>query len=98
MARLLIKTEVDIRILQSDYKKMKTEKKEEVPDVEREGWDAEKIVDEAVNKESDETLRQILRGDESKGNPDNRDIAGSPKTEDTPHGREEEKKQQQEKN
>lgn len=71
-------------------------KKEEenVPNVEREGWQAEKLVEESVNKDSDNMIREILRGDETKGNPDERDIVGSPKSEDTPHGREEEKKEQ----
>lgn len=63
----------------------------DVPNVEREGWKADEIVEESVNKQPDETVREILRGDETKGNPDERDIAGSPKSEDTPHGREETK-------
>lgn len=75
---------------------MKKEESENIPNVERDGWQAENIVEESVNKNSDDTVREILRGDETKGNPDERDIAGSPESEDTPHGREEEKKKQEE--
>lgn len=73
---------------------MKKHEQENVPKVERDGWKAEKIVEESANKNSDDTVREILRGDETEGNPNERDIAGSPESEDTPHGREEEKKNQ----
>ncbi len=59
--------------------------------IKRQGWDADELIDESVNKDSDDTVREMLRGDETKGNPDERDNAGSPKSEDTPHGREETK-------
>jgi hypothetical protein len=49
------------------------------------------ITDEASHRDSDGILRQTLRGDESKGDADERDIAGSTDFEDTPHGREETK-------
>lgn len=65
--------------------------KEETPNIKKQGWKAEEIAEEATNKESDETVRQILRGDETKGDPDERDIAGSPDVEDTPHGSQERK-------
>ncbi len=71
---------------------MKQERKKDISNVRREGWEADKLVEESANKDSDETVRQILRGDETKGNPDSRDIVGSPESKDTPHGREEEKK------
>ncbi len=51
--------------------------KNEIPDVNREGLSIEQITDEATNKSSDETLRQVLRGDETKGDADDRDIIGS---------------------
>jgi len=66
--------------------------KNEIPDVNREGWNVEQITDEATNKSSDETLRQVLRGDETKGDANDRDIIGGVKSKDTPHGREEAKK------
>ncbi len=57
----------------------------------RQGWDIQKLAEEASQKDADEFQRQILRGDETKGNPDNRDIAGSVKSGETPQGREETK-------
>jgi hypothetical protein len=49
------------------------------------------IAEQASLKHKDEIKRQILRGDESKGDPDERDIAGAPEPNETPHGREEAK-------
>lgn len=54
-----------------------------------EKWDPERLGDEASLKDEDEIRRQILRGDESVGNPDGRDASGAPDLKDTPHGREE---------
>ncbi len=70
---------------------MNATNKKDVTNIKREGWDADELIEEGSNIDSDETVREILRGDETKGNPDERDIAGSPKSEDTPHGREETK-------
>ncbi|MCY7345962.1 MAG: hypothetical protein LH614_07035 [Pyrinomonadaceae bacterium] len=67
---------------------------EEIPNVERQDWSVKEIVDQSTNKFSDETLREILRGDESQGDPDERDIVGSPDSIDTPQGREEAKNHQ----
>ena len=64
---------------------------EQFPDVERQDWDAEQVVEESANKSSDDIVREMLRGDETKGNPDNRDVAGGVESADTPHGREETK-------
>ena len=61
------------------------------PKIQRDGWDAEQLAEEGSNSDFDGIIRQILRGDESKNDPDERDIAGAPKSEDTPHGREETK-------
>lgn len=70
------------------------QKDDEKSDVKRDGWSADKISDEAANKEPDEVAREIARGDEdNKDSADDRDIAGSPETDETPHGREETKKQ-----
>ena len=49
------------------------------------------ITDEASHRDSDGILRQTLRGDETKGNPDDRDVAGATDFADTPQGREETK-------
>ncbi len=66
--------------------------RDEITDVNREGWGIEQMTDEATNKSSDETLRQVLRGDETKGDADERDIIGGVNSNETPHGREEAKK------
>jgi len=58
------------------------------------GWnkeDIEDISDEASNRDPDGVLRQTLRGDETEGDPDQRDVAGAIAYSDTPHGREETK-------
>ncbi len=70
---------------------MQNEDKENILNVERQGWQSKEIIEEAANQQSDEITREILRGDETEGNPDDRDIAGSVDSEDTPHGREEQK-------
>ncbi len=59
---------------------------------EREGWNAEKLSEEGVNQMPDETMRQILRGDETGEEADDRDIAGSADGNETPQGREEAKR------
>lgn len=72
---------------------MQKKNQEENSNVEREGWKAEEIAEEAANKESDEITRQMLRGDESKGDPDERDVAGGVDADETPHGNKEVKHQ-----
>lgn len=52
----------------------------------------EGITAESSKAHPDDTMRQTLRGDETKGDPDSRDVAGATKFEDTPHGREETKR------
>lgn len=54
----------------------------------------EDITDEASHRDADGVLRQTLRGDETQGDPDERDVAGGPGFENTPHGREETKQDQ----
>ncbi len=49
------------------------------------------ITDEASHRDADGALRQTLRGDETKGDADERDVVGATASEDTPHGREETK-------
>ena len=43
------------------------------------------------HQDPDTTIRQMRRKDETKGDPDARDVAGATDFEDTPHGREETK-------
>ncbi len=55
------------------------------PNVKREEWNAEDIAEESVNQMPDESLRQILRGDETdKENADADDLIGGSQTIDTP--------------
>lgn len=51
----------------------------------------EGITDQGSYQEPDDSLRRTLRGDETKGNPDDRDVAGATNFKDTAHGREETK-------
>lgn len=49
----------------------------EKTNIEREGWQADELGEQSAYQDSTEFARQIVRGDESKGDPDKRDIAGS---------------------
>ena len=60
----------------------------------REGWDVQKLADEASQKNVDEIQRETLRGDETKGDADERDIVGNVDTNETWQGREEAKNDQ----
>jgi hypothetical protein len=59
-------------------------------------YNKDKISDEIVEQgslvTSDDVHRQVRRGDETVGDPNERDIAGAPPSIETPHGREEAKK------
>jgi hypothetical protein len=57
----------------------------------REDWDIQKLADEASQKNVDEIQRETLRGDETKGDADNRDIVGNVDRRETWQGREEAK-------
>jgi len=73
---------------------MDADKKAKYPDypnVKGEQWNAEEISGESVNQLPDEIARQFLRGDETSGNPDDRDVVGASDTINTPQGREETK-------
>lgn len=76
---------------------MKKDEKEKIEEVEKQDWNAEKVAEEATNKGDDEIMRQMLRGDETQGNPDDRDVAGSVDSSETAHGSEEAKKHNTEK-
>lgn len=54
---------------------MKKQSEEHIPKVDRDQWTAEDIAKEASNKDGDEVVRQMLRGNESDGNADERDVA-----------------------
>ena len=57
----------------------------------REGWDVDKLGDEASQKNTDEIQRETLRGDETEGDANERDIVGNVPTNETWQGREEAK-------
>jgi len=70
---------------------MQKQDEEKMPNVSQEDWNTKQLHRESANEQSDETLQKVLRGDETKGNPDERDIAGSADSNETPQGREEAK-------
>ncbi|MGI8555274.1 MAG: hypothetical protein ACR2LT_02815 [Pyrinomonadaceae bacterium] len=72
---------------------MPKQNEKKVPRVDRDNWNAEKLAEESANEESDDIVRKVLRGNAARGNPNDRDVAGAPDSEDTPQGREENKKQ-----
>ena len=51
------------------------------------------IADQASKPDYEQIHRQTRRGDETKGDPDARDVAGATRHEETPHGWEERKHQ-----
>lgn len=57
--------------------------------VERGEWNADELNEQATNLPSDEIQRQMLRGDESQGDADARDVVGGVASKDTAHGRKE---------
>lgn len=57
----------------------------------RQGWKVQELADEASQKDIDEIQRETLRGDETEGNPNERDHAGRVERNETPYGREEAK-------
>lgn len=71
---------------------MQEKENKEIRDVMCDEWSAEELADQATNMLPDEITRGMLRGDETKGDPDDRDIVGSIASNETPHGRKETKK------
>ena len=57
----------------------------------REGWNVQDLADEASQKNVDEIQRETLRGDETKGDAESRDIVGKVDSNETSQGREEAK-------
>ena len=43
---------------------------DEVPNVEKEGWNAKKLAEEAVNEEPDDIVQKIEEGDDAEGIPE----------------------------
>ncbi len=63
----------------------------------REGWSVDELAEEASQQEVNEIQRQTLRGDETKGDPNERDIVGAVDPNETAQGREEAKNDRQNK-
>lgn len=78
--------------MDAENEKNVSKEKENVPNIKREGWDVKDVVDEAANENPDDVVRKVLREGEDKNDADRQDIAGSVDSEDTPQGREENKK------
>jgi len=57
-------------------------------DVKKEGWSAEELGEQSSYEKETEIKRRLKRGDETVGDPNQRDVAGAVPTNDTPHGRE----------
>jgi hypothetical protein len=57
-------------------------------DTKRNHWSAEELGEESSYEDTTEIKRRLARGDETVGNPDERDVAGSVRVEDTPEWRE----------
>ena len=57
----------------------------------RDEWNVKELADEASQIDENEIQRQLRRGDETKGDAEERDIAGRSASKDTPQGREEAK-------
>jgi hypothetical protein len=56
-------------------------------DVKKEGWSAEELGEQSSYEKETEIKRRLKRGDETVGDPNERDDAGAVPTKDTPHGR-----------
>ncbi len=57
-------------------------------DVKKEGWSAEELGEQSSYEKETEIKRRLKRGDETLGDPNERDLAGAAPSKDTPHGRE----------
>jgi hypothetical protein len=76
---------------QPPYQKERENVSTDAAEGSREGWDVQKLADEASQKDVDEIQRETLRGDETKGDADERDIVGKVDSNETWQGREEAK-------
>jgi len=54
----------------------------------REGWSADDLGEQSSYEGTTEISRRLRRGNETVGDPNERDVAGAIPKEDTPHGRE----------
>lgn len=70
---------------------------ENMSDAGRDEWSVQELAEEGAHELTDTMQRQVLRGDETKGDPDARDVAGNVDSNETPQRREEAKNDQRSK-
>lgn len=63
-------------------KKQNADRDREAQQIERNGFTAEEIGEQSAYEDETETARRMRRGDETKGDPDERDVAGAVKSQD----------------
>jgi hypothetical protein len=68
---------------------MQKQDESNTPHAKREEWDVKNLSEEASNKQPDEILRETLRGYETEGDANERDIVGRVNFNETAQGREE---------
>ncbi|MGI8494524.1 MAG: hypothetical protein ACR2L1_04320 [Pyrinomonadaceae bacterium] len=74
---------------------MQKDENQNIPDVERQGWNVEKLNEESVNEDFDDILRKTLRGNEDEGDSEERDLVGKANSDETPQAKEEAKNEAQ---
>lgn len=57
-------------------------------DIKKDGWSADELGEQSSYEGATEMSRRLRRGDETAGDPDERDVAGAIPDEETPYGRE----------
>jgi hypothetical protein len=60
----------------------------EETNVKKEGWSADDLGEQSTYEGATEISRRLRRGNETAGDPDERDVAGAVPEKDMPHGRE----------
>lgn len=60
----------------------------EETNVKKENWSADDLGEQSTYEGTTEISRRLRRGDETAGDPDERDVAGATPEKDMPHGRE----------
>lgn len=66
------------------HEKQNADRDEADQQVNRDGFTAEEIGEQSAYDDETEAARRLRRGDESKGDPDERDVAGVPKPSENP--------------
>lgn len=66
----------------ADTQKQNADRDRGAQQIERDGFTAEELGEQSSYDDETEIARRMRRGDESKGDPDERDVAGTPDPED----------------